>query len=347
MDVTLALFYLKRHLISIISLIISFAVIVMGLKLKAEFGEGSESAVSKFEGASSKRDQIQNSKIKVDPENVAVLNDALAKYEEYLSKASTVFSDGSTAGVIENNFLSYLTETVVLLNKKATNNLIGVPKDFVQNSDIDYSFTFGPLLEVADVSENKIAELRIVLKDVKDISEVLIQSNIRSVELIRRNRVTQEDFQALNSLNYLDQREKYTNAVSVVRPYRVRFRCLSEGIARVLSGLAKEETFFVVRSMEVVSATGLTNTDDGMSEQYPEDSEMQSPDGFPPQGGGVVSEVTKIQLPLPYINYLVAQGLTAPPATNVVVESLLEVVMDLDTIRKQSQPVDENNEQGQ
>ena len=52
-------------------------------------------------------------------------------------------------------------------------------------------------------------------------------------------------------------------------------------------------------------------------------------------GMGGDQSVSTITIPQPYIEYLVRLGLTAPPATNVVNETLLEVVLDLDSVRRE------------
>ena len=57
--------------------------------------------------------------------------------------------------------------------------------------------------------------------------------------------------------------------------------------------------------------------------------------------GGATQQTTNIVLSPPYVSYLVRSGLTAPPATNVVKETLLEVVMDLDSVRRIVDPEEE------
>ena len=80
------------------------------------------------------------------------------------------------------------------------------------------------------------------MEDIKNICEVLFNSRIQSIEQLQRTRVTTEDRKALANPNYLDTRQSYTNSISVVRPYRIKFRCLSNGI-KDLSGLPNRILF--------------------------------------------------------------------------------------------------------
>ena len=127
------------------------------------------------------------------------------------------------------------------------NNLVKIP-DLRSRSDLSFSFTFGPLMTQSEIAEDKIGELQRQLADIKQLTETLIDSRVQAISMLQRNRVTSEDFRAQADPNYLDVRRIYTNQVAVIRPYKVKFHCLS-GVARVLSGLAKADTFFVVEPM--------------------------------------------------------------------------------------------------
>ena len=356
MDTQQIVFYLKRHLIGIVGLLLSIGFIVGGIMFKGKFADKVTGAEEAYSNAKKKRDEIQGSAndTKVDGANVAVLGDVADEYRKFISNAGQVLKKESFPVMKSNDFLNLMTQTIVLLNQDATNNLVKVRNDLLTRSDINFSFTFAPLMEQAEIAEDKIPELQVQLKDIKTISQVLFQSQVRSLELLQRNRVTTEDFAALQNPNYLDIREKYTNSISVVRPYRIKFRSLSGGIAKVLSGFAKQETFYTIRTMEVTPVNAAT---DGASDDMGmEGMEGGSPSemGFSPEEGGVsgypegagagmtpgmgAGSTTNIVHHPYYVGQLVRSGLTAPPATNVIGEVLLEVVMDLDSIRSIIEP---------
>ena len=358
MDTQQIVFYLKRHLLGIVGLLLSIGFIVGGIVFKGKFADKVTGAEEAYSNAKKKRDEIQGSAndTKVDGANVAVLGDVADEYRKFIADAGQVLKKESFPVMKSNDFLNLMTQTIVLLNQEATNNLVKVRNDLLSRSDINFSFTFAPLMEQAEIAEDKIPELQVQMEDIKTISQVLFESQVRSLELLQRNRVTTEDFAALQNPNYLDIRDKYTNSISVVRPYRIKFRSLSGGIAKVLSGFAKQETFYTIRTMEVTPVNAAADGDSdelgmGMGSMEGGDpSEMGFSSGEGgvsgyPEGAGAgmtsgtgTGGTTNIVHHPYYVGQLVRSGLTSPPATNVIGEVMLEVVMDLDSIRSIIEP---------
>jgi hypothetical protein len=365
MDSKKVIYYLKRHIFGIVGLLLAVGFVVGGFVWNGKTTKSIEDANAVYDAALANRDKIQNAQIKVDIKNVEVLGQVADEYEDFTKKAGEVFVTQQIVPKTSNDFMNYMTQSIVVLNRKATNNLVKVPNDLLKRSDINFSFTFAPLMEAAEISKDKIPELQIQLEDIKEICDVLFENRIQSLELLQRNRVTDEDRRAGASPNYLDTRLTYTNSISVVRPYTVKFRCLSDGVAMALSGFAKKKTFYVVRTMEVTPAGASSASAAGGSGGYDPESGGGS-SGVNPEGGsggpssggfgagsggagsgggppgmGAPSggtATTQVVFPPPYIRYLVQQGLTAFPATNVVGETLLEVVLELDAVRRTVNP---------
>ncbi len=373
MDKKKVIYYSKRHAFGVLGLLFAIGFIAGGFVWKGKTAENMKNADAAYDAALANRDKIQNAQIKVDIKNVEVLGLVADDYEEFTKEAGNLLVTQQINQMTSNEFMNFMTQTIVLLNRKATNNLVKLPKDLLKRSDINFSFTFAPLMEAAEISKDKIPELQIQLEDIKEIADALFENRIQSLELLQRNRVTDEDRRAGANPNYLDTRMAYTNSISVVRPYTVKFRCLSDGIAMVLSGFAKKKTFYVVRTMEVTPAGASSATGGaGGSGFDPESgSGSGSPGGNPEGGSGGPSsgslgsgsggsfgsggggsfgsgggsppgssEPPKMALPPAYISYLVQNGLTAFPATNVVGETLLEVVLELDAVRRIGAPGD-------
>lgn len=357
MDSKKVIYYLKRHILGIVGLLLAFGFVAGGFVWNGKTTESIEEANAVYDAAIANRDKIQNAQIKVDIKNVEVLGQVADEYGDFTKKAGEVFDNVQIAPKTSNDFMNYMTQSIVLLNRKATNNLVKLPNDLLKRSDINFSFTFAPLMEAAEISKDKIPELQIQLEDIKEICGVLFENRIQSLELLQRNRVTDEDRRAGASPNYLDARLAYTNSISVIRPYTVKFRCLSDGVAMALSGFAKKKTFYVVRTMEVTPAGASSTAAAGGSGGYDPEESGGGSSGVNPEGGsggpssgsfGAGSgggppgmsvpsggaATTQVVFPPPYIRYLVQQGLTAFPATNVVGETLLEVVLELDAVRR-------------
>ena len=351
MDKQLVIFYLKRHLLGIVGLLLAAGFVGGGFVLNGKMTASVEAADAEYKSAVANRDKIQNSSLKVDRKNVDVLIDVKTEYTDFVANAGQVFGSKLPTPLNSNDFLNYMVQSIALMNEQATNNLVNIPNDLLTRADLSFSFTFAPLMTQAEISEDKIPELQVQMEDIKNICEVLFNSRIQSIEQLQRTRVTTEDRKALANPNYLDTRQSYTNSISVVRPYRIKFRCLSNGIAKTLSGFAKQNTFYVVRTLEVTPAGASTTTGMGSGMDSGMDSEMGSGLGsgagfgmVPGMGmnpGGATQQTTNIVLSPPYVSYLVRSGLTAPPATNVVKETLLEVVMDLDSVRRIVDPEEE------
>tara|TARA_B100000427_G_scaffold115200_1_gene95688 strand:- start:18 stop:1142 length:1125 start_codon:yes stop_codon:yes gene_type:complete len=368
-DKKAVIFLLKRHVLVIVGLLLAIGFVVGGFLFKGTTEAKKTTANDEYKEQMGKRDEVKNAQVKVDAKNVGVLGEIADEYDRFTSQAGKVFTDNPLPAMSSNEFLNYLTQTIVLLNRKATNNLVKVPNDLSKRADINYSFTFAPLMDVVEITTDKIPELQIQLEDVKQITDVLFQSRIQSLELLQRKPVTEEDRRAAMTSNYLNTREIYTNSISVVRPYKVKFRCLSDGIAKTLSGFAKTKTFYVVRTMEVtpagesssttVAGMGGGNSEPGMGGSGMGGGNAEPGMGGPGSGGpggpgsggpggpgsggpGGATVASKITLQPAYINYLVRQGLTASPATNVIGETALDVVLELDAVRPRNIATDPN-----
>ena len=180
--------------------------------------------------------------------NVSVINADADSYEQFIKNSGHALEQDAKIQPLNNiAFGNYLVRAIALLNKKAKDSYVKLPA----STNKVYGFTFGLLMGRAELAEDKIPELQVQLQDVETISEVLFQSRVQSITQIQRNRVTLEDMLAKMDPRYLEDRQKYTNSVAVVRPYKVRFQCLSDGVALALSGFASQKTFFVVRNVEI------------------------------------------------------------------------------------------------
>lgn len=344
MDSKLVIFYVKRHMLGLIGILVAIGFVGGGLVLKGKLSSAGEQASALLEGAIANRDKIKNSQVKPDVNNVKILGDLADEYVSFVTNAGVVLEKQPPPYMDSNDFLNYMIQTISILNNKATNNLVEIPNDLRSRADLSFSFTFGPLMTQSEIAEDKIGELQRQLADIKEITETLIDSRVQAISMLQRNRVTSEDFRAQADPNYLDVRRVYTNQVSVVRPYKVKFHCLSGGVARVLSGLAKADTFFVVRTLEITPAVsrglfgGGGDEGDGMGMDMGGSQDAESGMGLGSAGMGMegAPSVSSISLPQPYIDYLVRLGLTAPAATNVVNETLLEVALDLDSVRREA-----------
>ena len=315
MNKQLIVFYLKRHAIGIVGLVLAIGFGAGGFMMMNKAKATVTKVETDYTAAVARRATLEKGQalgssqgVKVDSKNVAEANDEAEIYRGFIKDAAEVIQRDSIEPMVGEEFMVHMASVIEELNQRAREASVKVLTDASNVSvRIPYNFTFVNLRAVPQLSKDKIPELQVQLKDIRTISEVLFQSRVRSIESLQRTRVTHEDFSVAASRDFLDTRMKYTNTISVVRPYKVRFQCLSGGIAKTLNGFASEENFVVIRKMEVTK----------------------------PGGGMEIPTATATQVLTPQqMAWLVRQGFATTKATNVTSESLLEVDLDLDIIRK-------------
>ena len=271
MNQQLILFYLKRHAIGLVGLILAIAFVVSGFMMKGKAEEAASSAETSYTEVEGRRTTLESglamggdSQIRVDDKNKKAAEQEVDVYNDFVEKAEKVFkTEVFDSAPVENhaNFSRHLVEVIEELNQRAREANVGVITNRT-NATVKnpYNFTFAYLRSSPQLSRDKLPVLQKQLKDVRTIAGVLFQSDIQSIESIKRTRVCNEDFAARAAPQYLDSRKVYTNDFTAgevmlkleVNPYQLRFKGLSGSIAKALNGFASEtETFYVVRKMEV------------------------------------------------------------------------------------------------
>jgi len=325
MNKQLIVFYLKRHAIGIVGLVLAIGFGAAGFIMMGKAKAAVTKVETDYTAAVDRRATLEKGQalgssqgVKVDSKNVAAANDEAEIYRGFIKDAAEVVRRDSIEPMLSEEFMVHMASVIEELNLRAREASVQVLSDPTNTSiRIPYNFTFMNLRSVPQLSKDKIPELQVQLKDIRTISEVLFQSRVRSIKSLQRNRVTYEDYSVAESKDFLDTRMKYTNTISVVRPYKVRFQCLSGGIAKTLNGFASEENFIVIRRMEVSKPGG----------------EVEIP----------TATATQVLTPQ-QMAWLVRQGFATTKATNVTSESLLEVELDLDIIRKKPSDEDTSEE---
>jgi hypothetical protein len=360
MNKQLIVFYLKRHVIGIVGLVLAIAFGVSGFLMMGKAKDAIDAVETDFIAKKDQRSNLEKGQalggsqgVKVDSKNVDAADDEAEIHRTFIKNAGEVIREDTIDPMGSEEFMVYMANVLDEMNQRAREALVQVQRDSTNATiRIPYNFTFMNLRSVPVIAKNRIPELQVQLKDIRTSSGVLFRSRVRSIESFQRTRVTIEDLMAGGSRDFLDNRSKYTNNVSVVRPYRVSFKCLSGGIAKTLNGFASEKNFVVIRKMEVTqmanqaSPAGGFGFGGGMG-GFPgvggsaiaggffgeEDDDMDdgSGAGF---GVGVTGSPPKKALTPAQLAWLVRYGFTTTKATNVISESVLKVELDLDVIRK-------------
>ena len=373
MQKELVIYYLKRHALILVGLLLAAGFVGYGYKFMTDAEAGKTKQGVDFEDVKASRENMSKNisgDSETDSANIAKIQDDVDELDRLIVESGTVISSGVEHGPMAgNDFTTHIVSVIKQLNKAAVEQRVGLPRDPRSKSDVQfpYYFTFFEVItKEHGVSEDKVAELQVQLEDVETIINILLKSRVQSIESIQRNPVTKEDDTATRPNDYLKERQKYTNSVAVVRPYRIKFRCLSGGIAESLSGFASEDLFYVVRKFEVRQAGANSAASGGMGGMGGMGGEGGMGGGAPGGFGGAPGEGEEVggegageegfgagaalggggeaqaaagapSVPLARLEQEILEigaGLATPKAKNIMREQLLEVTVDLDVIRR-------------
>jgi hypothetical protein len=123
------------------------------------------------------------------------------------------------------------------------------PKDA---SGQTYSFSFAAQRDRLDYARGSLEPLSVQLAEVKAVCAVLFQAKVNSLDTIRRERVSDDDFKGPQT-DYLPEKS-VTNELAVLSPYEVTFRCFSSELAAVLTGFTASPCGLLVKTINVESA---------------------------------------------------------------------------------------------
>jgi len=368
MQKELVIYYLKRHALILVGLLLAAGFVGYGYKFMTDAEAGKTKQGVDFEDVKASRENMSKNisgDSETDSANIAKIQAEVDELDRLIVESGTVISSGVEHKVMAgNDFTTHIVSVVKQLNEAAVEQRVGLPRDPPSKSDVQfpYYFTFFEVItKEHGVSEDKVPELQVQLEDVETIINILLKSRVQSIELIQRNPVTKEDVGATRKNDYLRERQKYKNSVAVVRPYRIKFRCLSGGIAKSLSGFASEDLFYVVRKFEVRQAGANSAASGGMGGMggmgdmgdmgdmggegdfggAPGGGEAVGGEGgfgaAPGGDGGAQAAASTPSVPLAPLEHEILEnhaGLATPKAKNIMREQLLEVTMDLDVIRR-------------
>ncbi|MCS7090834.1 MAG: Amuc_1100 family pilus-like protein [Verrucomicrobiota bacterium] len=171
----------------------------------------------------------------------------------------------------------------------------------------DYSFSFEAQKNLMRFAPGSLDRLAVQLGEIKAICEILFAAKINSLDNLRRERVSSDDYKGPVS-DYLEQRSA-TNELAILTPYEVTFRCFSPELAAVLAGFHSSPYCILVKAVDVEPAT-LTSPlapEPGLEDYY------RRRYGLPPTGG--LPEAEMPTPPAAFPRYAPPPELASDPAT--------------------------------
>ncbi|HLX95572.1 MAG TPA: Amuc_1100 family pilus-like protein [Verrucomicrobiae bacterium] len=190
-------------------------------------------------------DTIDNTKTAGEQERQ--LRQWIQETEQYFQPISPI-PDPAKGAITDARFAGARDHTLNQLQLEAASASVTVPPQ--------YEFSFEAERTLVKFSPGGLDALAQQLGEVKVISEILYAAKINSLDGVRRVRVSNDDASGPQS-DYLDQTIT-TNDLAVFTPYEVTFRCFSQDLAGVLSSFASSPHGFIVKSINVQPAAGVT-----------------------------------------------------------------------------------------
>ena len=188
--------------------------------------------------------------------NIQAAKDQQKEMRAYIGKARQYFQLCPPIPVPESGkltpqeFSSALSRTLDQMQRDATKASVTLPpKD---STGQPYCFSFAAQSKSLAYAPGSLAPLSVQLAEVKGICNVLVQAKVNSLDNIRRERVSDDDFKGPQT-DYLTEKT-VTNELAVLSPYEVTFRCFSSELASVLAGFSASPCGLLVKTINVESA---------------------------------------------------------------------------------------------
>jgi len=211
--------------------------------------------------------------------NIQAARQQQAELRKYLQRASRYFvapppipQVSGTNRVTAELFTPELWRTLDQLRRSAEATGVQLPPD--------YSFSFEAQKNLMRFAPGSLDRLAVQLGEVKAICEILFAAKINSLDNLRRERVSTDDYKGPPT-DYLDEKSA-TNELAILSPYQVTFRCFSPELAAVLNGFHSSPYCILVKAVDVEPATLETlpgQMEPGLQDYY------QRRYGLPPGGG--------------------------------------------------------------
>jgi len=162
--------------------------------------------------------------------------------------------EGPNTNVSDRDFSAALSRTVHQLTRTAESSSVTLPPS--------YGFSFEAQRPRVTFAPGSPTALAVQLGDVKAICDVLMEAKVNSLDNIRRERVSKDDYTGPQT-DYTDQKS-VTNELAIITPYEVTFRCFSSELAAVLSGFAASPHAILVKNLNIEPGTSTNVFEPGM-----------------------------------------------------------------------------------
>lgn len=326
--------WIKRNLVFLLGVVVAL-VVLGGAAAFTFFNYGRQAeAVQKLGTATNEFNQILNQKPFPNTENIEATRQNTEVVAQFVNGAGRVFTAKQYPRLTGQKFQIYLINALAQLQRDATNANVTIPPG--------YNFTFGSLLRLPNLLAYSIEPLTIKFAEVQALCRVLFEARVHALESLDRLPAYPGERADVGFMTDLVVNTNMTTEGGVVisTPYRITFRGFTTELSAVLNGLARSDTFFVVRKLDVSPSTGMgTLGTPQMSGDLNELMMMMmssgTPGGIPPGTPGAPGMVPgmvrpAVRSPYPNRNPVAPQ---APALKTILNEKPLRITMVVDVVK--------------
>lgn len=183
-------------------------------------------------------------------DNIKAAKDDIQRLELFKKDLTGTFKSTPLGGLTEQAFKAELAETLAYIQKE------GKRAGLTTHSNFALSFTAQKVS--FRFASNSLPALRVQLADLREVTRILVDSRVNTIEGYRRVAVSADDA-GQNALeeDYIKNLKITTNEFTgaIVHPYEVVFRCFSEELGNVLEEISHSPYSIILKTVAVEPGT--------------------------------------------------------------------------------------------
>lgn len=179
-------------------------------------------------------------------DNIKAAKADIERLTRFKQDLTATFKSTPLGGDTEQAFKTELADALAYIAREGKRTGLTTPTNFAMSFTAQkIGFRF---------ASNSLPVLRVQLADLTEITKILVNARVNSIESYRRVAATADDT-GPNAVEgeYVEKLKITTNEFTgaVVQPYLVTFRCFSEELGEVLEGISKSPYSIILKTVEV------------------------------------------------------------------------------------------------
>ena len=184
--------------------------------------------------------------------NIAAIKADLQRLEKFKQDLTATFKSTPLGGQSEQAFKAELADLLAYIDREGKRTGVSTPTNFNASFTAQkISFRF---------ASNSLGPLSAQLADLREITRILVEARVNSIESYKRVPVSDDDTgpyaRNANEDDYVTNLKIKTNEFTgaIVQPYEITFRCFSEELGRVLEGISHSPYSIILKTVGVEPA---------------------------------------------------------------------------------------------